>query len=353
MLSILPPFSESEVQKRRRDSMLNLSTYRDIMEGVTQSFEIVTAEMISAQMAKMNGSEDIIYAISDSTCQRSWDYSSGIHLQYSAGASLTSLREFFPILLGSWEEHAKCHVMFHDTSLAEGRKVPHLDLHDDDYWFAIRLTSFAICLGHANLLPRVAALWDCENDDMDGLLERLVAPYVPGRGTPPPTSAHAICLTSRRSRFSTRSRSNGRRSWPSTWTNGTRPAVGSLTMTLIPRDDSTTIWATGASKLPPSQWNSASTTARSETSRSIRPSWLTSVAASRLAKVQVLTMPKDSACVAKRACPARNPATGRPQQKLDRANIFKRAKSCRMSLRTMALPSGSGTATNRIRSSNA
>ncbi|WP_231678548.1 hypothetical protein [Ralstonia solanacearum] len=107
MLSILPPFSESEVQKRRRDSMLNLSTYRDIMEGVTQSFEIVTAEMISAQMAKMNGSEDIIYAISDSTCQRSWDYSSGIHLQYSAGASLTSLREFFPILLGSWEEHAK------------------------------------------------------------------------------------------------------------------------------------------------------------------------------------------------------------------------------------------------------
>ncbi|MDB0544124.1 hypothetical protein RSP795_21595 [Ralstonia solanacearum] len=185
MLSILPPFSESEVQKRRRDSMLNLSTYRDIMEGVTQSFEIVTAEMISAQMAKMNGSEDIIYAISDSTCQRSWDYSSGMHLQYSAGASLTSLREFFPILLGSWEEHAKYHVMFHDTSLAEGRKVPHLDLHDDDYWFAIRLTSFAICLGHANLLPRVAALWDYENDDMDGLLERLVAPYVPGRGTPP------------------------------------------------------------------------------------------------------------------------------------------------------------------------
>ncbi|NKA33309.1 PoNe immunity protein domain-containing protein [Ralstonia pseudosolanacearum] len=185
MLPILPPFSDSEVQRTRRDAMLSVSTYRDIMEGVTQSFEIVTAETISAQMAKMNGSEDIIYAISDSTCQRSWDYSSGVHLQYSAGASLSSLREFFPILLDSWEEHAKYHAMFHRTSLAEGRKTPHLDLHDTDYWFAIRLTSFAICLGHTSLLSRVAALWDYENDDMDGLLEHLVAPYVPGRGTPP------------------------------------------------------------------------------------------------------------------------------------------------------------------------
>ncbi|MFV8603946.1 PoNe immunity protein domain-containing protein [Ralstonia pseudosolanacearum] len=185
MLPILPPFRESDVQKTRRDVMLNLSTYADTMDGVRQSFEIVTAEAISAQMTKMNGSEDVISAISDSTCQRSWDYLTGLHIQYSAGASLASLRAFFPILLASWEEYAKYHVMFHGTSQANGRKVPHLDLYDKDYWRAIRLTSFAICLGHTNLLPRVAALWDYENDDMDGLLERLVAPYAPGRGVPP------------------------------------------------------------------------------------------------------------------------------------------------------------------------
>ncbi len=185
MLPILPPFSESDVQKMRRDAMLNLSTYAETMDGVRQSFEIVTAETIAAQVTKMNASEDIISAISDSTCQRSWDYLTGLHIQYSAGAPLASLRAFFPILLSSWEEYAKYHVMFHGTSQANGRKVPHLDLHDKGYWRAIRLASFAICLGYTNLLPRVAALWDYENDDMDGLLERLVAPYVPGRGTPP------------------------------------------------------------------------------------------------------------------------------------------------------------------------
>jgi len=86
-----------------------------------------------------------------------------------------------------WEEYASYHCSFHGSPEAGGRKVPHIDLHDRDYWDAIRLTSFAILLGHTDLLPRIAALWDYENDDMDGLLERLVAPFVPGRAPPPDT----------------------------------------------------------------------------------------------------------------------------------------------------------------------
>ncbi|AXW63603.1 hypothetical protein CJO94_17140 (plasmid) [Ralstonia solanacearum] len=185
MLPILPSLTENELLKVRRDTMLGFRFYADNMDDVVQSFEIVTPEVISARMADPADPEENISAVNDSTRQRSWDYLVGLHIQYSAGVPLAFLRAFFPTLLSSWEEYAKYHVMFHGTSQANGRKVPHLDLYDTDYWDAIRLTSFAICLGHTNLLPRVAALWDYENDDMDGLLERLVAPYVPGRDTSP------------------------------------------------------------------------------------------------------------------------------------------------------------------------
>ncbi|SPR99783.1 Conserved hypothethical protein (fragment) [Cupriavidus taiwanensis] len=119
------------------------------------------------------------------TRQKAWDYLAAIHAHYSAGGSLDELREFFPKVVSSWEVFAKYHVMFHGTPIAGTRKVPHLDLYDGDYWSAIRLTSLAILLRHSSLLPSIAALWDYENDDMDGLLERLVAPYLAHRGAPP------------------------------------------------------------------------------------------------------------------------------------------------------------------------
>lgn len=165
--------------------MIGFTPYTGYMDDVTQSYELITTEIITKRLSEAEDPEEALTAVMGGTRQQAWDYLAGMHLQYSAGVSLTDLREFFPILLSSWEKYATYDKAFDQTSRAGDRKVPHLDLYDKDYWRAIRLTSFAICLGHANLLPRVAALWDYENDDMDGLLERLVAPYVPGRGTPP------------------------------------------------------------------------------------------------------------------------------------------------------------------------
>lgn len=185
MLPILPPFSDIEFLKKRRDPKLGYPFYKEQMGDVAESYELVTPEAVAALLARNDDPEGNIVGANRATSQRAWDFIAGLHLQYSAGAALAALRAFFPTVLSGWEDYAKCHVAFHGTSRAGGRKVPHLDLYDDDFWSAIRLTSFAICLGYTDLLPRVAALWDYENDDMDGLLERLVAPYVPGRGTPP------------------------------------------------------------------------------------------------------------------------------------------------------------------------
>ncbi|WP_405124647.1 PoNe immunity protein domain-containing protein [Ralstonia pseudosolanacearum] len=185
MLPILPSFTQNELAAKRRDPMIAFPSYADNMQEVSESYELITAEALANRIAEAEDPEEAAMAVMTGARRRAWDYLLGLHLQYSAGAELPVLREFFPTLLSSWEEYAKYDKAFDQTARAGGRKVPHLDLYDKDYWRAIRLVSFAICLGHTNLLPRVAALWDYENDDMDGLLERLVVPYAPGRSAPP------------------------------------------------------------------------------------------------------------------------------------------------------------------------
>lgn len=120
-----------------------------------------------------------------SSSARAWDTIDYLHLQYSAGLSVAQLAPFVPTVVDWWEEYAVYDKAYDDSPAANGRRVPHLDLYDKDFWRAIRLTSFTLLLGHSNLLPRVAKLWDYENDDMDGLLERLVAPFAPDRAPPP------------------------------------------------------------------------------------------------------------------------------------------------------------------------
>ena len=185
-MATLNPIPES-VFKNRRDSMLDIGAYTDLITDASESQRLITEDNISKRIKESSDQNEAIVAVMGGTRQKAWDYLTALHAQYSAGGTLDSLRAFFPEVVGSWRTYAEFHVMFHGTPNAGGRKVPHLDLYDDDYWFAIRLTSFAILLGYPNLLSGIAALWDYENDDMDGLLERLVAPYLPNRGTPPDT----------------------------------------------------------------------------------------------------------------------------------------------------------------------
>ncbi|NRF69456.1 DUF1911 domain-containing protein [Aquincola sp. S2] len=121
------------------------------------------------------------------TRSRAWDAVTYLHLQYTAGMPVDRLRQFLPDAVAFWTEFAAYDKAYDSSPAAGGRRVPHIDLHDKDYWNAIRLTSFAILFGQHGLLPSIAPLWDYENEEMDGLLERLIAPFVPGRAPPPDT----------------------------------------------------------------------------------------------------------------------------------------------------------------------
>ncbi|MBB3009146.1 PoNe immunity protein domain-containing protein [Cupriavidus alkaliphilus] len=183
-MATLNPIPESAFYNPR-DSRLDTKAYIDLINDAIESQKLITDENIVKRIEESPDRNEAIVAVMGGTRQKAWDYLAAIHVHYSAGGSLDDLRDFFPEVVSSWKVFAKYHVMFHGTPNAGTRKVPHLDLYDWDYWSAIRLTSLAILLGRASLLRSIATLWDYENDDMDGLLERLVAPYLSHRGAPP------------------------------------------------------------------------------------------------------------------------------------------------------------------------
>ncbi|WP_293935889.1 PoNe immunity protein domain-containing protein [Iodobacter sp.] len=115
------------------------------------------------------------------TQQRAWDALNHLCIAYSAGNPLDELKDFYPTVLEYWEIYAKYDRLFDDSPEAGGRRVPHLDLYDFDYWQALRLVCFGLLLGHSKLIPRWAPILDYENEDPDILIETLLAPFVQGR----------------------------------------------------------------------------------------------------------------------------------------------------------------------------
>ncbi|HZF98648.1 MAG TPA: PoNe immunity protein domain-containing protein [Pseudoxanthomonas sp.] len=124
-----------------------------------------------------------------STRRRLWDVLDWLSIQYSAGAPVAQLAEVWPYALAWAEEYAGFHEAYHDTPEAGNYVTPHAALRTEDYWkVALRLTCLGLLSGHGRELPRVMKFLDYANEDMgvrDGLLERLVAPFVSGRGAPP------------------------------------------------------------------------------------------------------------------------------------------------------------------------
>ncbi|UIZ97047.1 PoNe immunity protein domain-containing protein [Acinetobacter johnsonii] len=112
-------------------------------------------------------------------------------LQYSAGGDIAFIQELYPYLLNWTEEYAEIHSQYHQSPEADGRYVWHISLETEDYWYiALRLICFGLLTGYADQMDRIMPIIDYveatpEGQEKDGLIERLVAPFVADRGTPP------------------------------------------------------------------------------------------------------------------------------------------------------------------------
>ncbi len=123
--------------------------------------------------------------------QRLQDALNLISLQYSAGGDLNFLTELYPYILHWTEEYAETSHLYNLSPDAGGRYVWHISLGTEDYWYiALRLICFGLLAGYADQMKRIMTIIDYteatpEGQEKDGLIERLVAPFVTDRGIPP------------------------------------------------------------------------------------------------------------------------------------------------------------------------
>ena len=175
----------AEQLEKRREPFLNSESYAIELDDIAGRFYTITND-IPKYLGKSKPGD---FAVS--TRRRLWDAMNWLSLQYSAGADVVQIAEVWPHALSWAEEYAGFHEQYHQSPEAEGYVVPHAALRTEDYWIlALRLVCFGLLTGHADQMPRVMRFLDYGNAQMqvyDGLLERLVAPFVPGRVEPPDT----------------------------------------------------------------------------------------------------------------------------------------------------------------------
>ncbi|MDR2187952.1 MAG: DUF1911 domain-containing protein [Azonexus sp.] len=166
--------------KERREHLMNPENYSRRFDKLVDGLHMVTTDLPQyLDQPEVNG-------LMASTQQRLWDVMNWLSLQYSAGAEVAQMAEVWPYALDWAEEYAGFSHRFNESPDAYGRVCAHVSLSTESYWIvALRLVCFGLLTGNASQMPRVMAILDYANDEKDGLLERLVSPFMAGRGTPP------------------------------------------------------------------------------------------------------------------------------------------------------------------------
>ncbi|MBF8768137.1 hypothetical protein IR009_23410, partial [Pseudomonas putida] len=176
--------------EQRREPHLRYVTYTAQFDETLERIQLVCSRISTIANGTKPG------GMMNSTNLRLCDLLDWLSLQYSAGAPVELFDEIWPCAMEWAEEYAQCHAAYHNSPEAGNHMTPHAALRTEDYWtMALRLVCFGLLTGNAAQMPRVMQFLDYGNEDMDvrdGLLERLVAPFVAGRGTPPDTATRHL-----------------------------------------------------------------------------------------------------------------------------------------------------------------
>ncbi|MFG0866939.1 PoNe immunity protein domain-containing protein [Pseudomonas sp. FYR_7] len=176
--------------EQRREPHLHHTPYLSLFNETLSSIVKVSNSLSSPS------DKATLIGLSTSAQQRLWDALDWLSLQYSAGAQAELFSNIWPHIMAWAGEYATFHESYHNSPVSGNHMTPHVALRTESYWIvALRLTCFGLLSGHAAQMPRVTRLLDYGNEDMgvrDGLLERLVAPFVAGRGTPPDTATRHL-----------------------------------------------------------------------------------------------------------------------------------------------------------------
>lgn len=178
MLKIL---SAPEFKMHRREPLLDYSIYTFEAEDLAKRIPRTGKKLADPEWMNGKTAADALMM----TNARAQYSANLLALSYSAGTSIDDLRVFYPVVLDHWDEFASYAKAFDNSPEYEGSWVAHFALLGDEYEMVNRMTCFGILLGHTQLLARIASIIEYRNPRMDGLLERLLLPFVPGRTAPP------------------------------------------------------------------------------------------------------------------------------------------------------------------------
>ncbi|KAF1012801.1 MAG: hypothetical protein GAK31_03881 [Stenotrophomonas maltophilia] len=171
----------------RREPQQRNATYLAQFQDTVNGIAMVTIDLPTNLSRASPG------GLMTSTRRRLWDSLDWLCMQYSAGAPTSGMSDVWPYVLGWAEEYARYDKTYDDSAEnTSGDRMPHVTLRDEEYWIvALRMVCFGILTGNANDMPRVMAFLDYVNAELgihDGLLERLVALWAPGRPQPGTTT---------------------------------------------------------------------------------------------------------------------------------------------------------------------
>lgn len=178
MLKILP---NSEFKQSRREKLLDYSIYKKEADDLAMRISRTTQRLSdrewmskkTATQAKNMGHGRAEYA------------ADLLALSYSAGVAIEDLSKFYPGTINYWEEFSAYHEAYVNSSEYGGSWVAHFALLGDDYEMVNRMACLGILLRYPESLQQLASIIDYRNPQMDGMLERLLQPFVPGRPPPP------------------------------------------------------------------------------------------------------------------------------------------------------------------------
>ncbi|MFM9438376.1 hypothetical protein ACFDR9_005482 [Janthinobacterium sp. CG_23.3] len=174
-------FTLKEFSENKREIIFDYSVYLELVQDLAMRIPRVGRNMENpVWMADKDAAK-----LMTMTRSRAWNSINLLTINYSAGIDLPALQCFYPTVLAYWEEYAKYDKAYDATPEGLRTYVAHLPLLGHGFDQANRLVCLGILLGWGHLLSRLVPIIDYHNPRRDGMLERLFAFYMDGRGAPP------------------------------------------------------------------------------------------------------------------------------------------------------------------------
>lgn len=174
-------FTLDDFLLKRREPLLSYKVYEYNFDEMIEGFAIVrqTLSIPFSERASIP-----LYNLVVPLEQRAFDSLSFLLSCYSGGHNIVELKEIYPTVLSYWISYAEKWGEYQKSDQCSNSTVAAIPLLGTDFVNANQLICFGILLGCGKDLHHIPAIIDFNNPRRDGMLERLLASYISGRGEP-------------------------------------------------------------------------------------------------------------------------------------------------------------------------